>query len=47
MKSPIVTDNGRRTKTNPDQSSLISYSTIKSCASSVTTLLINRNEKLK
>ncbi|CAD8172032.1 unnamed protein product [Paramecium pentaurelia] len=34
MKSPIITDNSRRAKTNPDQSSLISYSTVKSCASS-------------
>ncbi|CAD8121137.1 unnamed protein product [Paramecium sonneborni] len=34
MKSPIVTENCRRTKTNPDQSSLISYSTNKSCVSS-------------
>ena len=47
MKSPIVTENGRRAKTNPDQSSLISYSTNKSCASSVNKLLINRSARLK
>ncbi|CAD8201409.1 unnamed protein product [Paramecium octaurelia] len=34
MKSPVVTDNCRRAKTNPDQSSLLSYSVAKSCASS-------------
>ncbi|CAD8193436.1 unnamed protein product [Paramecium octaurelia] len=34
MKSLIVTENCRRTKTNPDQTSIVSYSTNKSCASS-------------
>ncbi|CAD8123525.1 unnamed protein product [Paramecium sonneborni] len=34
MKSPFVIENERRTKTNPDQNSLISYSTTKSYASS-------------
>ncbi|CAD8210300.1 unnamed protein product [Paramecium octaurelia] len=34
MKSSLVTENGRRTKTTPDQSSLISYSSRKSCLSS-------------
>ncbi|CAK68671.1 unnamed protein product (macronuclear) [Paramecium tetraurelia] len=34
MKSLIVTQNCRRTKTNPDQSSIVSYSTNKSCVSS-------------
>ncbi|CAD8124452.1 unnamed protein product [Paramecium sonneborni] len=34
MKSSLVTENGRRTKTNPDQNSIISYSSAKSYLSS-------------